>query len=262
LINSLPFFQIDAFTDSLFSGNPAGVCMLNSWLADSILQNIAAENNLSETAFLVRVDDTYHIRWFTPTTEVDLCGHATLAAGYVVLQILHKGLEQVTFSSNSGILIVKKKGEQFSLDFPACSPQLVPLPDSIDKALGITPLFAFEATDLFLRLESEEAIRNLTPSFEKLIPFSKRGVIVTAPGSQSDFVSRAFFPAVGIPEDPVTGSTHCALAPYWAKELSKTTLTGRQLSKRGGEILCCVENDRVHLTGDAVLYLEGIIFHS
>jgi PhzF family phenazine biosynthesis protein len=256
-MNTAPYYQVDAFTDTLFSGNPAGVCLLDSWLPDITLQKIAQENNLSETAFLVPRGDEYALRWFTPAVEVDLCGHATLASAFVLLSIIQPERQIVRFQTASGELTVVKSEQGFEMNFPALTPQPVKIPDGIAEALGVTPIEAFCATDLFLVLESESQVKSLAPVHEQLVPFSDRGVVVTARGESCDFVSRAFFPAVGIPEDPVTGSTHCVLTPYWASKLDRSELSAHQLSERSGIVGCSLQEDRVKLRGNARLYLTG-----
>lgn len=258
----LPLFQLDAFTERVFTGNPAAVCPLERWLDDGLLQAIAAENNLSETAFLVRHGDgsAWHIRWFTPAVEVDLCGHATLAAAAVVLETLDPGSEQVRFHSRSGPLDVARRGPLLELDFPARPPQRLAagLP-GLAEALGLAPLEVWQARDVMALLADEEQVRSLRPDLARLAALPTFAVIVTAPGREADFVSRFFAPAKGVPEDPVTGSSHCTLVPYWAERLGRTRLRARQLSARGGELLCELRGDRVALAGRVARYLEGFI---
>jgi len=255
----LPLFQVDAFTDTLFSGNPAAVCPLVTWLPDTTLQAIAEENNLSETAFYVSAGREFHIRWFTPTVEVDLCGHATLAAAHVILN--HTGHESnsVHFTSKSGPLSVVRDTDYLVMDFPAQRPEGRQIPAELIAALGREPLELFSSADYMAVFHDEDALLSIQPGFELLKKLDLRGVIITAPGRATDFVSRFFAPKFGINEDPVTGSAHCLLAPYWSERLGKSRLTGRQLSQRGGEVVCEIRGDRVSLAGKAVTYLEGLI---
>jgi len=258
----IPLFHVNAFTDQPFTGNPAAVCPLSVWLDDRTLRKVAAENNLSATAFLVSQDDGYELRWFTPRCELRLCGHATLASGLVVLDILNPALEEARFQTRShGLLTIHKEGNLFSMDFPAISPEVCAKPsDVLPRAVGPgpPPYEVLEANDTyFVVYESEGVIRKLRPDFawlEKLHPFV---VSVTAPGENADFVSRYFAPSYGFPEDPVTGSAHCALTPYWTKRLGKTQLHARQVSERGGELWCEGKGDRVVLQGRAVCTLQG-----
>lgn len=259
---SFPIYQVDAFTSELFSGNPAAVCILDEWPDDALLQAIAAENNLSETAFLVRRDQRFEVRWFTPVTEVALCGHATLASSFVIFNCLHWTGDIIRFHSlKSGELRVTRNGELFSMDFPARHPTRCEIPDLLPEALNRRPMEVLDtAEDLLVVLEDERAVRELKPDLSLLMQIEqRRGIIVSAPGELCDFVSRFFAPLVGIPEDPVTGSAHCVLTPYWAKRLGKKQLRARQLSRRGGELLCEDRGDRVTISGKAVLYLEGTI---
>ena len=257
----IPIYQVDAFTSEVFSGNPAAVCILESWLDDNILQSIAAENNLSETAFLVRNDDGFDIRWFTPRTEVTLCGHATLASAFVLFNCRDWTEEKIGFRTRkSGQLVVIKRNGLLEMDFPSRPAHSIVPPPGLKEALGVTPIAVLDSVeDLMFVLESEKAVRELYPDFYALERLECRGIIVTSRGSRSDFVSRFFAPAVGIPEDPVTGSAHCVLAPYWASELHKKSLHAFQISKRGGELFCTHAGDRVKISGKAVLYLEGVI---
>lgn len=246
----------------MFAGNPAAVVPLESWLDDATLQAIAAENNLSETAFLVPdgAGADYAIRWMTPTTEVDLCGHATLAAAYT---LFHEGAvaeDHVTFSSASGPLVVSRDGECLTLDFPCNPTELVATPAGLADALGCDIAETHAARNyLLVPLSDQPRVETLEPDFAAIAGATPHPVIVTAPGASVDFVSRFFAPRQGIPEDPVTGSAHCVLAPYWAHRLGKTSLRARQCSTRGGEMLCEVRGDRVHLSGYATLYLKGEI---
>ncbi len=256
---SQPIYQVDAFTDQMFRGNPAAVCPLKSWPEDALLQQIAAENNLSETAFFVRREDHFHIRWFTPTVEVELCGHATLAAAWVLFHRLDYGDSPVNFHSSSGDLQVRRAGDWLTLDFPStpavpCSP-----PEGLLESFHLTPIEVLHSANYLLVFENEDEIRTLTPDLARLKTLRGGAFIVTAPGHNCDFVSRLFAPNYGIDEDPVTGSSHCTLAPYWAEKLGKQKFTARQLSKRGGELRCELCGDRVLISGQAALYLEGRI---
>ncbi len=255
----IPIYQIDAFSDRLFAGNPAAVCPLPEPLPDQLLQAVAAENNLSETAFLLRRGEDYELRWFTPSVEVDLCGHATLASAYVVFRYLQPALEEVRFHTRSGLLKVRRRGEWLEMDFPARPAAPSQPPPGLIEALGLTPGEIWKARDYMAVYQSEDQVRELRPDLGALARVEMFAVIVTAPGRQADFVSRFFAPAAGVPEDPVTGSAHCTLAPYWAARLGKTTLRAQQLSRRGGELLCEVRGERVLLRGRAAAYLEGVI---
>lgn len=262
---TLPLYQVDAFAERLFAGNPAAVVPLDAWLPDALLQAIAAENNLSETVFFVPDGAAWHFRWFTPVSEVDLCGHATLAAAFVITERLSPGTARVQVHTNQvGDVFIDRDGDRLTLDFPAWAPvALEPSPD-LARALGGPPPVAYlAARDTLVVYDDPATVRALRPDFGQLARH-ERCVIVTAPGggpddADVDFVSRFFAPGEGIPEDPVTGSAHCILAPYWAARLGKTTLEARQVSKRGGRLHCRVAGDRVHIGGRAVLYLEGVI---
>jgi PhzF family phenazine biosynthesis protein len=268
----LPLYQVDAFTDRLFSGNPAAVCPLEEWLADDLLQAIAAENNLSETAFFVPKDEIFELRWFTPTVEVALCGHATLASAFVLFSLLDYGKDVVRFvTRSSGELRVRRAGSPdesglLEMDFPARPPMVQSPPPGLVEALGVSPRVVLgSAEDLLVVLDSPEAVAAVQPDISALGRVECRGVIVSARGDGSsladgaDFVSRFFAPRAGVPEDPVTGSAHCVLTPYWAGELNRHELTARQISRRGGTVRCRHEGDRVALGGRAVLFLEGRI---
>jgi PhzF family phenazine biosynthesis protein len=255
----IPIFKLDAFTSRVFHGNPAAVCPLAVWLPDEALQDIAAENNLSETAFFVEGKTGYDIRWFTPKQEVDLCGHATLASAHVILNLLKPGLRAVKFSSKSGTLKVARAGELLALDFPTRSPKACPPPHGLLEALGKPPEKTFVSRDVMAVYETEDDVKRLAPDFEKLAGVNAFAIIVTAPGQEVDFVSRFFAPRAGIAEDPVTGSSHCTLIPYWAKRLGRKRLRALQLSPRGGELFCELRGERVSIAGRAVLYLEGTI---
>jgi PhzF family phenazine biosynthesis protein len=257
----IPIYQIDAFTSELFSGNPAAVCILDTWIDDRKLQSVAAENNLSETAFLVRNSDGFDLRWFTPTTEVALCGHATLAGAFVLFVCRGWPGDKIIFQTRkSGQLTVVKRDEFLEMDFPSRPPSRRTSPAGLEKALGVAPKEIFgSAEDILLVLDSEKAVREAEPDFGALGRVDCRGIIITARGDRSDFVSRFFAPRVGIPEDPVTGSAHCVLIPYWADVLHKNDLHAFQISKRGGELFCAYAGERVSIMGKAVLYLEGSI---
>ncbi|TCS63165.1 PhzF family phenazine biosynthesis protein [Varunaivibrio sulfuroxidans] len=260
----LPLYQVDAFTDAVFSGNPAAVCPLASWLDDALMQKIAAENNLSETAFFVPQpeggDTDFALRWFTPKTEVDLCGHATLATGWTVFNELRFAGDVVRFSSKSGILAVRRAEAGLELDFPARPGERKTPPAGLKKAIG-ADVEAFYAADKPMAvLASADMVRSLVPDSEAIVALGGDGLIVTAPGDDCDFVSRYFAPHHGIPEDPVTGSAHCVLTPYWAARLNKDTLFARQVSARGGVLRCRLGGDRVFISGAAVLYMRGRIF--
>jgi len=255
----VPIYQIDAFTDRLFGGNPAAVCPLERWLPDVTMQAIAAENNLSETAFFVPAGDGFELRWFTPATEVDLCGHATLATGHLLLRHLEPDRERVTFATRSGRLEVSRDGERLSMDFPAYPPRAVDAPAGLFDAVGHEAEAVLRSHVLMVVYRDEQAVRALKPDFDAMVRASLDEAIVTARGVDCDFVSRFFAPGLGIPEDPVTGSAHCTLVPYWASRLGKTRLHARQVSRRGGELACELRGDRVLIAGRAVLYLEGTI---
>jgi predicted PhzF superfamily epimerase YddE/YHI9 len=255
----IPIYQIDAFTSRVLAGNPAAVCPLPSWLPDATLQAIAAENNLSETAFFVGRDGEYQLRWFTPLCEVDLCGHATLASAFVVLRHLEPARSSVRFSSPSGPLAVSRQQELLALDFPARPPGRGSVPAGIGAALGREPSEILLARDAMAVYGSEEEVRELEPDMARLSQLECFAVMATAPGREVDFVSRFFAPRAGVPEDPVTGSAHCTLVPYWSSRLGKTKLHARQVSKRGGELWCEDRGERVRIAGHAVQYLEGTI---
>ncbi|RVT76684.1 PhzF family phenazine biosynthesis protein [Flavobacterium sufflavum] len=258
----MKIYQIDAFTKSVFSGNPAAVCPLEEWISDEIMLKIAAENNLAETAFYVKNGDKYEIRWFTPKVEVDLCGHATLAAAYVLFHYENHSDSVITFQSpRSGDLTVTKEGDLLSLNFPVDKLEPIPLTNEILDAFDSKPQLAFKGkTDYMLVFNNEEEILNLKPNFEKISKLNVRGVIVTAQGDNSDFVSRFFAPQSGVNEDPVTGSAHTTLIPYWAKELNKTSLSAIQLSERKGYLDCELLENRVRISGYAACYLIGNLF--
>jgi len=257
----IPLYQIDAFAEGPFTGNPAAVCPLEAWLPEPVMQQIAAENNLSETAFFVPEGEGYRLRWFTPTTEVDLCGHATLASAFVVFRWLKPERSEVTFATQqAGLLTVTRDGDLLALDFPARPPMLCPLPPGLEQALGRPPVAVLAARDYLAVYDTADQIAALTPDFVAIAALDRFAVIATAPGTgATDFVSRFFAPARGVDEDPVTGSAHCTLIPYWAERLGKSRLEARQLSRRGGALSCAMRSDRVTIAGRALLYLEGII---
>ncbi len=252
-------YQVDAFATRAFEGNPAAVCPLEAWLDDDLLQAIAEENNLSETAFFVPSEKGFGLRWFTPVKEVDLCGHATLASAHVIFEALGYAQPAITFETRSGDLFVKRKGQQLEMDFPARPPVPCALPDLLVEGLGQRPLEVLAADDYLAVFDSEATVRAIAPDQALLGQLDLRCVVITAPGTQADFVSRVFGPKFGIPEDPVTGSAHCALAPYWARRLGKNVLTARQVSRRGGSIGCELKGDRVMLSGSAVTVMETSI---
>lgn len=252
-------FQVDAFASRRFEGNPAAVCPLDSWLDDDLMQAIAAENNLSETAFFVPTGDHFSLRWFTPLAEVDLCGHATLASAHVLFEHLGYDKPVITFETRSGQLGIERKNDQLQMNFPAIKALPCAVPALLQKAIGLPIEALLVADDYLVVLDSEADLRRLQPDQNLLGQLDKRGIIVTARGEEHDFVSRFFAPKLGIPEDPVTGSAHCTLAPYWAEKLNKTRLRARQLSQRGGDIDCEIVVDRVILTGSAVTFMIGEI---
>jgi PhzF family phenazine biosynthesis protein len=255
----LPLYFIDAFSAKPFGGNPAAVCPLTSWIDDRLMQSIAAENNLAETAFFAPSSAGYDIRWFTPTDEVDLCGHATLASAHVIFEHLARELQSVTFGSKSGPLRVDRQAELLVLDFPALVPMpRAPMPE-LAAALGAAPVETLEAKSLLAVFASERDVRALKPDFEAIRRLDTFGVIVTAPGERVDLVSRFFAPRVGVPEDPATGSAHCTLTPYWAARLGKNALHARQISARGGELWCELAGNRVKIGGHVTPYLAGSI---
>ncbi len=257
----IKMFQVDAFASEPFGGNPAAVCILNDWLPDRMMLQIAEENNLSETAFAVPSGDGYGIRWFTPVVEVELCGHATLATAHVLFEhVSYPGDRLRFYTREMGILEVRRSGGFLVLDFPADSVEAIVVPEETSRALGKKPVEAFRGrTDDMLVYNNQEEIEAMEPDFNLLAGNGSRGVIVTAPGRETDFVSRFFAPGVGIDEDPVTGSAHTTLTPYWSRRLNKKRLTARQLSRRGGELVCEDHGERIYIRGKAVTYLEGEI---
>ncbi|MGI9247545.1 MAG: PhzF family phenazine biosynthesis protein [Woeseiaceae bacterium] len=257
---TIPIYQVDAFTLGPFSGNPAAVCPLDAWLDDETMQSIAAENNLAETAFLVAREGGYDLRWFTPAIEVDLCGHATLAAGYVVLNHLQPDLDSVSFDTISGTLIVTRDDDRLSMDFPARAPTPATVSEALCDALGEAPSEVHLSRDILAVYDDEASIRRLSPDQANLLALDAGlGVIVTAKGDAVDFVSRFFVPKAGIAEDPVTGSAHCTLVPFWAERLGRSQLVAHQVSPRGGELHCEYRDDRVIMSGQCTLFLTGSI---
>jgi len=257
----IPYYQVDVFTDRLFKGNPAGVCLLPSgWPAGELMQQIAFENNLSETAFVVRQGGAFEIRWFTPTVEVDLCGHATAAPAHVLFKETGLDGDLIEFATkSSGIVSVERKGDRLILDFPSRPPVTCETPTELEKTLGKKPADIWRSRDYLMVFDNEDDIRNMNPDFVRMLNWDCLGVIVTAPGKKVDFVSRFFAPKAGVNEDPVTGSSHSTLIPYWAKRLNKTDLHAMQLSARGGELFCQDAGDRVKIGGKAVTYSRGEI---
>ncbi|MFP3121972.1 PhzF family phenazine biosynthesis protein [Ectobacillus funiculus] len=248
-------YVVDAFAENVFEGNPAAVCIMEKWTLDDTMQKIAAENNLSETAFAVKEGDGYRLRWFTPGGEIDLCGHATLATAYVIANYYEKTVNRITFQTMSGELVVLKKGELYEMDFPSRMPEEFRLTEQMVEALGVKPIETYLGRDLMFVLEREEDVQNASPDFSKLEKLSDGlGVLITAKSEKYDFVSRCFFPKLNVNEDPVCGSAHCNFIPFWAKRLEKDEMIARQLSKRGGTLYCKLAGDRVKISGSAVLY--------
>lgn len=260
---TLPIYVVDAFTSKLFSGNPAAVVPLKTWLDDVTLQNIASENNLSETAFFVKEETNYHIRWMTPVNEVPLCGHATLASAFIIFNYIEKDSTQVKFMSKSGELIVDREDELLSLNFPTNKSKKIEVSDAIRNCFDKEPIEVMKnGFYILIIFDSEEYIRNVNPDFELVKKIYEHGVIISAKGSQTDFVSRMFAPNEGINEDPVTGSSHTVLVPYWSEKLGKKKFRALQVSKRGGELFCEELGERTKISGRAVLYSMGNLFLS
>lgn len=256
----IQYYQVDAFTSKPFFGNPAAVCPLHHWLEDPVMQLIAFENNMNETAFMLDMGDHYELRWFTPKVEVDLCGHATLASAFVIFEYLDCCATRVEFRTKSGMLSVEKdEGGLMSMDFPSLVPAPSQVPEQLVAALGKRPKEVLVSTDIVAVYDSPEDVMDIIPDMRLLSRLDADGVIVTAPGADYDFISRCFAPKVGIPEDPVTGSAHCSLTPYWAGRLGKNELHAFQASQRGGELFCELKGDRVKISGHAVCYLKGTI---
>ena len=252
-------FQIDAFASQVFMGNPAAVVPLDVWLSDAVMQAIAGENNLSETAFFVPAEEGFHLRWFTPLAEVGLCGHATLASAHVLFEVLGYDKPAIQFATRSGTLVVERRDDFLAMSLPSMPPKPCSPPPELIEGLGQQPVEVLASDDYVAVFDSEAVVRSLSPNLARLSALELRGVSVTAPGSDVDFVSRFFAPKLGIPEDPVTGSAHCELAPYWAARLGKESLTAQQVSKRGGDLICEVSGDRVVLLGQAVMFMTGEI---
>lgn len=257
----LTIYQVDAFTETVFGGNPAAVIPLNAWLDEALMQQIAMENNLSETAFIVKDDESYHIRWFTPEYEIDLCGHATLASAYVIKNFLEPHVQEINFTTEkAGPLKTTAKEGMYTLDFPARMPQPVETPKNLLESLGVMNVVeVLRSRDYFVVLPDEEAVRSVEPDFSLMKTLDTIGVIVTAKGKSADVVSRCFYPGLGIQEDPVTGSAHCNIVPYWSQKLNTTKLNCQQLSQRGGELKCELAGDRVLMSGKCVLYMQGTL---
>ena len=253
-------YVVDAFTDKVFRGNPAAVCVMEQWLPDELMMNITKENNLSETAFAVKEGEEYNLRWFTPGGEIDLCGHATLATAYVITHFYEREATEVRFKTLSGLLKVKKKDDFFELDFPAYELKKVEVTEEMEEALGVKLLEAYMARDLLVITEKEEDVRNLQPNMEKILQLDGLMVHTTARGKEYDCVSRTFSPKLQVPEDPVCGSGHCHIVPYWAKKLGKDELVAYQASHRGGILYCRDQGDRVTLGGKAVLYSKADLY--
>jgi len=258
-MTAIPYYVVDAFTDGPFTGNPAGVCPLDKWLPDDVLQKIAAENNLAETAFFAREGDAFRLRWFAPAAEVDLCGHATLAAAHVLYGELGERESPLRFLTRSGLLTVEQQAGRLELDLPQLPLVASETPRDLLEGLGARPAATFRGMDWVCLFEDESSVRNLSVNAAALIRLDLRGVLVTAPGKDADYVLRCFGPRVGIPEDPVTGSAQSMLAPYWAARLKKTSLIVRQLSARGGTLFCDVAGERVKVSGYARTYMRGTI---
>ena len=256
----MKYYVVDAFTDEIFKGNQAGVCLLEEFISDAVMQNIAMENNLSETAFAVKRESYYDLRWFTPNTEIDLCGHATLATAFIIFNHTDYDKKTVRFMTKSGELTVEMKDSLLEMDFPSRDPIATQITTQMEEALGVRILEAYESRDLLLRIESEDMLKNLVPNMTLLAELSDWfGVIVTAKGNEVDFVSRYFAPRAGINEDPVSGSPHCNLIPFWSKRLNKNTMIAKRLSFRTGTLYCENAGERVKIAGKAVLYLKGEI---
>ena len=257
----LTVYHVDAFAENVFTGNPAAVIPLDDWLEDELMQKIAMENNLSETAFFVKTDEGYHLRWFTPEYEIDLCGHATLASAYVIKNFLEPHLAEINFSTQkAGVLKASAADGIYTLDFPSRMPQPCSVPDKLLPSIGIsTVVEVLRSRDYFIVLPDEDAVKNVEPDYTLMKELDTIGVIVTAKGHEADVVSRCFYPGAGIPEDPVTGSAHCNIVQYWSEKLSKTKLFCKQLSPRGGDLHCELNGDRVLMSGKCVLFMQGEI---
>ena len=257
----LMIYQIDAFAEKVFRGNPAAVIPLEDWIDEKLMQDIAMENNLSETAFFVKTDNGFHLRWFTPEYEIDLCGHATLATAYVIKNFIEPHLAEIHFTTEkAGVLKVSASDGIYTLDFPSRMPEPCEWPDQLLKSLGIsTAVEVLKSRDYFVVLPNEDAVMNAEPDFSLMKELDTIGVIITAKGQSADVISRCFYPGLGIQEDPVTGSAHCNIVPYWSEKLKKTKLLCRQRSARGGVLQCELKGDRVLMSGKCVLYMQGEI---
>jgi PhzF family phenazine biosynthesis protein len=259
---TLTIYQVDAFASAIFKGNPAAVIPLENWLDESLMQQIAMENNLSETAFIVKEDEGYGIRWFTPEYEIDLCGHATLASAYITKTFLEPHIHTITFSTQkAGTLKTTAQDGEYTLDFPARMPVATSIPENLLESLGVSNVVeVLRSRDYFVVLPNEDAVLNVEPDYTLMKQLDTIGVIVTAKGTSADVVSRCFYPGAGIPEDPVTGSAHCNIVPYWSSKLGTAKLFAKQLSPRGGELQCELAGDRVLMRGKCILYLKGEIY--
>lgn len=257
----LAIYQVDAFAEKVFTGNPAAVIPLENWIDEKLMQQIAMENNLSETVYFVKTNEGYHLRWFTPEYEIDLCGHATLASAFIIKNFLEPHVAEINFTTQkAGILKASAKKGMYTLDFPSRMPKACKVPDQLLKSVGISAFVeVLKSRDYFVVLPNEEAVKNAQPDYTLMKELDAIGVIVTAKGKDGDIVSRCFYPGAGIPEDPVTGSAHCNIVPYWAEKLGKTKLSCKQLSFRGGVLQCQLQGDRVLMSGQCVLYLTGEI---
>ncbi|NCC15007.1 MAG: PhzF family phenazine biosynthesis isomerase [Clostridia bacterium] len=258
----MKYFVVDAFAENVFGGNPAGICVLEEPLSSETMQSIASENNLSETAFVYKKElGKYDLKWFTPKAEIDLCGHATLGTAFVIANFIDTEVAEMAFSTLSGTLTVTRRGDLLEMDFPSRMPEEIEVTEEMEKAIGAKPLAAYLSRDLILLLEDEKSVKELDPDLEQVMALTDGlGVVVTAKGTEYDFVSRCFFPKLGVNEDPVTGSAHSSLIPFWAQKLGKEDMAAKQVSKRGGILQCKNAGERVRISGVAVLYLKGEIF--
>jgi len=256
----IPMYQVDAFTEEIFKGNPAAICILEEWIDDKLMQNIAMENNLSETAFCIVKEDICELRWFTPEEEIDLCGHGTLATAFIIFEILNYPSNKIKFSTKSGILEIDKDGENIIMEFPSREGIKTEITQQLIKGLGKEPKEVYQSRDLMVVYDNEEDIKDLTPNMEELKLIDTFGIIVTSRGKQVDFVSRYFAPLCGVSEDPVTGSAHCTLVPYWSKILGKRKLVAQQLSQRGGILKCEDAINKVKISGRAKMFFKGEIY--
>ena len=257
---TIPQFIVDAFTDTVFKGNPAAVCLLDEWLSDTPLQNIAKENNLSETAFTVKDGDHYELRWFTPGGEIDLCGHATLATAFVLFQFIEVDVERLIFTTQSGELLVSKKDDYYELNFPSYAMHQVVVTSEMEEAIGVRPLEAWLGRDLVCILPHENDVINASPDFDKVKALDGLLLNITARGRNYDTVTRSFAPKLSVKEDPVCGSGHCHVIPLWANKLAQAEFRAYQASERSGLLLCRIEGDRIYLAGKASLYSRGEIY--